>query len=113
MTERAKPGWFLRLAARLVLAGVSHSDIPNMPLALMRAIGEESARQKAAAEGGPDWDPDSIPDPENPDGPPPKNLFVAYGMALGWPAGKCEAEYERQLKAGGGWNTRDKTRWGE
>lgn len=62
---------------------------------------EIKSREREESEGRAPWEPDGIPEPVDPDGPPPKDAFVAYACALGKTEEWAENEYERQVKNGG------------
>lgn len=92
--------------AKMVLAGVQPSELPLMSFSLMKACAAEQRRERRAmrrrqARGGNTWHRKSIPTPDDPDGPPDREHFIAYGVVAGMTREQAEAEYERQLKNGG------------
>lgn len=92
----------MKVVARVRLLGIPVPEIALLPFELLTAICAEHDRQQRIAAGSSlDWSPDDIPNPANPNSPPPKGHFVAYGTALGMRPAAVEAEYERQVAAGG------------
>lgn len=71
-----------------------------MSNSLINKMCEIKNREHEEAKGH-HWEPDEIPEPENADGPPPRDAFVAYACALGQSEEWAEAEYARQVKNGG------------
>lgn len=70
-----------------------------MPFALAREILRQENRANAGLDG---WDPDAIPEPDDPDGPPDRELFVNYAVVGGGMTREAaEAEYDRQVARGG------------
>lgn len=61
----------------------------------------ELKRREQAEASGEKWEPEDIPEPADPDAPPPRDAFVAYACALGKTEEWAELEYERQVKNGG------------
>lgn len=87
-----------------------YTGIPVPELSLMSysliericKIKADDAREQAGQSGGQWsggqwWNFDDNPEPENPDGPPSKNQFVAYARSVGASQQWAEAEFERQI----------------
>lgn len=70
-----------------------------MPIKMIRRMCELRAEESKKA--GHEWSDLDIPEPENPDGPPPKEQFVAYACSCGASIETAEKEYERQIAMGG------------
>lgn len=83
-----------------VVCGIGAEELMRMPFSVIRRICELKEQESRAARG--EWSNlDDIPEPENPDGPPPREQFVAYACTVGATVAWANAEYDRQLKDGG------------
>lgn len=90
------------VVARLRSAGVPLPEIAITPFPVLAAIWREFRNlEKARAGQEPDWNPELIADCTGPDGLPPEELFVAYGVSLGADLAWVRSEWERQKSAGG------------
>lgn len=88
-----------------VVCGIGAEELMKMPFSVIRRICELKEKESRAERG--EWsDLDSIPEPENPDGPPPRDQFVAYAWSVGGNPAWANAEYDRQVKDGGFGETR-------
>lgn len=79
-----------------VRIGMSLPEIAATPFPMLNAIWEEYVSMKREEAGEPVWNPDAIPEPEDPDAPPPEGLFVAYGACLGLSPEVVKREWDRQ-----------------
>lgn len=81
---------------------MTFEEIAWTPFAVLEAVEKAYWRNVVRVNGGEEpWDPDAIPEPEDPDGPPPDWLFCGYGMSLGMSQAQVVAELARQKAAGG------------